>query len=162
MHEDRFWSLIEVAWQPLGAAGAFRFELAGRTLAWEETRALRPPLRDFLRELRRELDDLPAEELLAFDRILERKLYDLDRADVHRHTGGSDDGFLYARGFIVAAGRRYYDTVNADPAAAVQDLDCEEMCFLASRLYREKFGLAPLSDISIATGSNAAGWADRT
>ncbi len=49
------------------------------------------------------LDKLPAEELLAFDRILERNQYDIDCAEIHENIDGSDDGFLYARGFIVAA-----------------------------------------------------------
>ena len=75
--------------------------------------------------LRTQLDRLSAADLLAFDRILERKQYDIDRQEVQEHTDGSDDGFLYARGFIVAAGRGYYDAVNADPSVALTDLECE-------------------------------------
>lgn len=39
------------------------------------------------------LEKLKKADLLEFDRILERKLYEFDRADVHEHTDG-DDGFL--------------------------------------------------------------------
>jgi hypothetical protein len=156
--EPRFWSLIELAWQPVAEAGEFRRHLAGRKLTWEQSKELRSPLRAFVQALQQELDQLPPEELLAFDPILERKLYDLDRAEVHRYTNGSDDGFLYARGFIVAAGQAYYEAVHANPSLAVRDVECEEMCFLAERLYREKFGAAPRSGISKGTGSNKAGW----
>ena len=97
---------------------------------------------------------------MEFDRILERKLYDIDRAEIQEHTDGSDDGFLYCRGFIVAAGAGYYDAVNADPSVAIMDLECEEMCFLSWHLYREKFGEMPDSGISRESGSNKAGWPD--
>jgi hypothetical protein len=95
---------------------------------------------------------------LAFDRILERKLYDLDRAEIHEHTDGSDDGFLYARGFIVAAGKDYYDAVLAKPSTARMDLECEEMCYLSWELYEENFGVLPPSEISRESCSNTAGW----
>jgi hypothetical protein len=42
--------------------------------------------------------ELPGGELTSLDRVLERKLYDIDRADIQAVTDGSDDGFLYARG----------------------------------------------------------------
>ena len=80
--------------------------------------------------MKERLDELPADELLAFDRILERKLYHIDRAEIQEHTDGSDDGFLYARGFIVAAGKDYYEAVDANPAVAMMDMECEEMCYL--------------------------------
>ncbi len=115
-------------------------------------------LEEVIPALHDSLDKLPAEELLAFDRILERKLYDIDRAEIQEHTDGSDDGFLYARGFIVAAGKRYYDAVNGSPPTALMDLECEEMCYLSWHLYREKFGDAPASGISRETCSNKAGW----
>ncbi|HAS47431.1 MAG TPA: hypothetical protein DCS93_43540 [Microscillaceae bacterium] len=36
---------------------------------------------------------LNKEHLIAFDQILEKKLYDLDRENVHEYLEGSDDGF---------------------------------------------------------------------
>jgi hypothetical protein len=157
--EDRFWALIEAAWRPVGEAGDFRHRLAGRTFTWQEASAVRVPLRAFAQALKQGLDRLPAEELLAFERILERKLYDLDTQKLHRRIGGSDDGFLYARGFVVACGRDYYDAVNANPARAARwDLECETMCFLAERLYRENYGELPDSGLSKGSGSNEAGW----
>jgi hypothetical protein len=42
------------------------------------------------------LEQLSQNDLLAFDQILERKLFEIDRAEVQEQTDGSDDGFLYA------------------------------------------------------------------
>jgi len=159
MDNDRFWSLIDDAWESVGGKTKSRQKLAEGKLsddkAEELVEACDGVVIPALREL---LDQLPADELLAFDRILERKLFDIDRAAIQEHTDGSDDGFLYARGFIVAAGRPYYEAVQAKPSVAMSDLECEEMCYLSMHLYEEKFGDAPPSEISRETCSNRAGW----
>src|SRR5687767_8017271 len=80
--------------------------------------------------LKKALGKLSRDELIEFDRILERKLYEIDRADVQRHTDGSDDGFLYARGFIVGMGRRHHDAVRADPSKAISDMEDEGITYL--------------------------------
>jgi hypothetical protein len=59
----------------------------------------------FLGALSGQCRELPGSDLASLDRVLERKLYDIDRADIQAVTDGSDGGFLYARGFIVAMGR---------------------------------------------------------
>jgi hypothetical protein len=92
---------------------------------------------------------------------LERKLYDIDRADIQERTDGSNDGFLYCRGFIVVIvgiGRGYYEAVRANPDRAVMDAECEVMCYLSWHLYRDKFGEVPPSGISRETQSNSEGW----
>ena len=159
MNDDRFWAIIEEAWQGVDDPDASRQALADGTL--DEDAAMELATRSwtgFVPALHALLDRLPKEELLQFDRILERKLYDIDRAEVQEHTDGSDDGFLYARGFIVAAGRAYYDAVNADPSRAMMELECEDLCYLPVRVYGAKIGAMPLSGISRETGSNTAGW----
>ncbi len=160
MDDSRFWSLIESAWQASGSKVKARQKLAEGKLSEEKAEELVEALEEVIPALREHLARLSAEELLAFDRILERKLYAIDRAEVQEHTDGSDDGFLYARGFIVAAGKGYFDAVNADPAVALMDLECEDMCYLSWHLYREKFGEVPGSDISRESCSNKAGWPD--
>jgi hypothetical protein len=162
MDESRFWSLIESAWQAVGGKNRVRLKLAEGKLSEDKAETLMESLEEVIPELQAQLEQLSAEELLLFDRILERKLFDLDRAGIHEHTDGSDDGFLYARGFIVAAGKGYYDAVNANPATAMMDLECEEMCYLPWHLYREKFGEMPASGISRESCSNKAGWPDQT
>ena len=158
MNEDRFWEMIEAGWQAAGGKTKARQKLAKRKLPEEDAEELVESLDDVLLELTKQLRLLSAAELLAFDRILERKLYDIDRAEIQKQTDGSDDGFLYARGFIVVVGKGYYDAVNAEPATALMDLECEEMCWLPSQIYEEKFGEMPPSAISRESCSNAAGW----
>ena len=107
-------------------------------------------------------EDMPKEEIVVMDRVLERKLYDIDRSDIQEVTDGSDDGFLHARGFIVAMGKAFYDAVLANPEVAICDAECEEMCYLPSHSHDERFGAWPDtgSGISRESCSNKAGWAD--
>jgi hypothetical protein len=160
MDENRFWSLIELAWQAAGGKTKTRQKLAEGKLPEERAEALVEALDEVVAALRGQLDQLSKDELFRFDRILERKLYDIDRQEIQEYTDGSDDGFLYARGFIVAAGKGYYDAVNAKPAVALMDLECEEMCYLSWHLYRDKFGEVPASDICRESCSNRAAWPD--
>lgn len=159
MDENRFWAMIETAWAVVGGKAKPRQRLAEGKLSEDRAFALQETLdEEVVGHLRGQLDALSADELLAFDRILERKLYDIDRADIQERTDGSDDGFLYCRGFIVGMGRAFYEAVRADPAVAVNDAECEVMCYLSWHLYRDKFGDLPPSGISRETCSNAAGW----
>lgn len=160
MNEEKFWSLIENSWDVVGGRKKERTRLAAGKLSDEKAEELMEAMDEVIPALRDRLDKLSAEDLLAFDRILERKLYDLDRSEVQAATDGSDDGFLYARGFIVAAGKEYYDAVNREPATALMDLECEEMCYLSWHLYSEKYGTMPPSDISRESCSNSAEWRD--
>ena len=160
MDEDRVWSMIEVAWSAASGKAESRRRLAEGKLSEDLAYMLQEALEEeVVPALREQLASLPADELLVFDRILERKLYDIDRADIQERTDGSDDGFLYCRGFIVGMGRNYYEAVRANPDVAVMDAECEEMCYLSWHLYRKKFGEVPPSDISRETQSNSAGWA---
>jgi len=158
MNDTHFWAMIESAWEAIGGKVKARQKLATGKLSEDRAEALQEILEDVIPALQKRLDLLGAEDLLAFDRILERKLYDIDREDIHAYTDGSDDGFLYARGFIVAMGKQYYDAVLARSSTALMDLECEEMCYLSSHLYEEKFGVLPASEISRESRHNKAGW----
>jgi hypothetical protein len=160
MDEGRFWAMIESAWQAVGGKAKARQRLADGKLSEEKAEELVEAMEEVIPALRGQLDGLSGPDLLAFDRILERKLYDIDRAGVQEYTDGSDDGFLYARGFIVAIGKGYYDAVNARPSIATMDLECEDMCYLPWHLHEEKFGPVPPSAISRESCSNTAGWPD--
>ena len=160
MDETRFWAMIEKAWKIVDEQAKRRKKLVAGKLSGDDAEDLVDDMHDMILEMREALGKLSAEDLLAFDRILERKLYDIDRAEIQEHTDGSDDGFLYCRGFIVAAGKGYYDAVNAKPSIAMMDLECEEMCYLSSQIYEEKFGEMPRSGISRESCSNTAGWPD--
>lgn len=162
MDDTLFWAMIEDAWKAVGGKVKARQKLAEGKLSEGRAEELLESLEEVVPALREALEGLSAQELLAFDQILERKLYDIDRAEIQEHTDGSDDGFLYARGFIVAAGRGYYDAVNAKPSVAMTDLECEEMCYLSAHVHQEKFGEMPetASGISRESCSNKAGWPD--
>lgn len=159
MDENRFWAMIEAAWGTAGGKAKSRQRLAEGKLSEGQAYKLQEVLEEEVAPaLREHLDALPADELLAFDRILEQKLYDIDREDIHERTDGSDDGFLYCRGFIVGVGRAYYEAVRANPDRAVTDAECEEMCYLSWHMHHEKFGEVPSSGISRESFSNPAGW----
>jgi Protein of unknown function (DUF4240) len=162
MDETRFWSIIESAWEDIDGQAGARQLLATGQLSEDSADELAESLEDFIPALQGLLDGLPADELLAFEHILEHKLHDIDRADIQKYTDGSDDGFLYARGFIIAAGKGYYNAVQTQPSIAMMDLECEDMCFVARIMYEEKFGEMPPSDVSIESCSNKAGWPDDT
>ncbi|MGK8488899.1 DUF4240 domain-containing protein [Nocardia asiatica] len=158
--ESRFWSLIESAWERVGAEpNALRKALIDRRTD-DSAYAIDKHLDAFVGHLRVLSERLSSEELTALDRVLERKLFDIDRSDIQEVTDGSDDGFLYCRGFIVAMGRDFFDAVAADPQVAVLDADCEAMCYFFAHLHRERFGVFPDtgSGISRETATNPDGW----
>ncbi len=163
--EARFWALLEAAWagcRPESGRGRqalvspIRSQAAGLT-------SVEGALPVFLDALGGLCQGLPGGELVSLDRVLERKLYDIDRADIQRVTDGSDDGFLYARGFIVAMGQGFYNAVASNPDIAVPNAKCEEMCYFFAHLYRERFGGFPDtgSGISRESCSNPSGWPGR-
>ena len=158
MKEEIFWTMIESAWQVVGGKLKARQRLAEGRLSEEKAEELMESLLEVTPALSEQLHQLLADELLSFDRILEKKLYDIDRAEIQEYTDGSDDGFLYARGFIVAAGKSYYEAVNAKPSIAVMDLECEKMCYLSWHIYKDKFGPMSPSGLSRESCANKAGW----
>lgn len=158
MNEDQFWQSIEDAWSKAGGHKELRAKLASIPSEEEPDQALYEPLARVIGFLKSYLHELPQADLLEYDRILERKLYDIDRSEIQAFTDGSDDGFLYARGFIVAVGRSYYEAVDRDPSKAIMDAECEDMCYLPHHIYHERFGDVPKSGISRESASNPEGW----
>jgi len=158
MNEARFWEMIEAAWSEAGYLGKERDEIASGTYSEDSLDEVFAALDEMVPALRVQLEALGKADLLEFDRILERKLYDIDRSEIQGFTDGSDDGFLYARGFIVALGKKFYDAVNADPSRAIMDAECEDLCYLPFHLYEEQFGEMPESEITRESASNPAGW----
>lgn len=162
--EARLWALVEAAWAPLGVeVNQARHTLAHRTPSPDEEphfSLVDEALEAFLGNLAVGGEDLSSEELTSLDRAVERLLYEIDRAAIQEVTDGSDDGFLYARGFIVALGRDFYTAVARDPQMAVLDAECEAMCYFFAHLHSEMFGDFPNtgSCISRESGSNRQGW----
>ena len=161
--EARRWVLVEAAWASLGAeAKRVRQALAARGPGGhvDGLPVLKGAREAFLDSLASRCGGLTAEELTALDRVVERKPYVIDSADLHAVTGGSGDGFLYARGFVVAMGREFYYAVAADLQMAVPWAEFEEMCYFFAHLHHERYGRFPDtgSGISRESCSNPAGW----
>ncbi|MEU8813547.1 DUF4240 domain-containing protein [Actinoplanes sp. NPDC048796] len=158
--ETRFWQLLESAWAACGpdAARARQALLTRATPA--DDYALLAWLDEFLAHLRSLSAGFSSAELAALDRVAERLMFRIDREEIHEHTDGSDDGFLYCRGFILAAGRDFYEAVDADPTKAIVDAECESMPYFFAHLHNERFGDFPDtgSGISRESASNPDGW----
>lgn len=159
--KERFWALVEQAWAGLGPdVAAERAAVVAGTS--DDPMAIEAHLKAFTDNLAALSDELSSAELTDVDRVVERLLYDIDREDIHAVTDGSDDGFLYCRGFIVALGREYYEAVAADPERATEDAECERMCYLFAHRHRERFDdrwPETGSGISRESFSNKDGWA---
>lgn len=152
LDEAEFWAMIERAWQKSASADldARRGALAVRdadevvdlAALWDGADAM-------IKTLLADLDRLSQGDLLAFDRVLERKVHDLDRPAMEAiGESCSRDTFLYRRGFVVAMGKGFYDAVLRDPTRAVPDAECELMPYASWHLHRKKFGSVPSSGIS--------------
>lgn len=161
MDAARFWSIIEEVWQEIGEFDQERQVFLAQPSY--ETQPSNEALDAFISRLWERLEQFTAADLVAFDLVLERSLYDLDREEIHDYTDGSDDGFLYCRGFIVAMGREYCEAVGNQPSLAILDAELEQMCYMPVHIYEEKFGEFPvLSGISRETGSNDRGWLEES
>jgi len=107
-------------------------------------------------------------ELFGFEEALSQKLYAIDGegfADNAGDSGGSDDGFLYARCFVVAKGHEFYEAVKSDSMRMPKSI--EEWC--ESLLYPHRAAWADLTGkdqsewpfeatVSYESGSNAELW----
>jgi hypothetical protein len=162
--ESRLWAMVEAAWARRGPeVSRARHALAARaTRSVADISIVGDALTVFLLMLTWQCRGLTGDELIGLDRVVERKLYDIDQAAIQAITGGSDDGFLYARGFTIAMGRDFYHAVACDPQIAVPGSECERMCYFFAHLHRIRFGQFPYtgSGISRESGSNPAGWPD--
>jgi hypothetical protein len=160
--EAWLWALVEAAWAPLGSGiREVRQELVTRHPGSRaDISILEGALPAFLDILAGCSRGLSPDELTRLDRVVERKLWELDRADVHAVTGGSADGFLYSRGFVVAMGREFCDAVAGDPEMGVRYAECEEMCYFFAHLCDDQFGEFPDtgSGISRESRSNLMAW----
>lgn len=108
------------------------------------------------------------QEVLSFADHLAQMLFDLDGqnyADEAGESGGSDDGFLYSRCFVVACGQEHFEAVKADPTKMPKDLEewCESLLYAARYAWAEVTGRDDddwdhVSPVSYEKGSNTALW----
>lgn len=159
--EERFWDIIETSWSQAGPdVNQARQNLLSNSISDLDSKNLSEALKEsVVLVYEDQIDDLRKPQLVEFDRILERKLFDIDREDIHKKHGGPIERFLFARSFIVLAGRQYYEAVKEDPNRVVPKLEAEEMSRSAKLYYYHKHDQEmPATEISIETFSNKAGW----
>ena len=161
---------VEVAiWLPgkpdPGALSESEFWEAIRLLDWEQDKAeavIRPAVTH--------LSQLSAPAIQAFQDWLSEKLYLLDGEKYAAHCGEnayrgpghpfSVDEFLYARCFVVAQGKVFFEQVLNNPEEMPQDQSFEALLRIASQAYRVRAG-APLDyqpAYIIETFANPEGW----
>ena len=107
-------------------------------------------------------------ELFGFEEALSQKLYALDGekfADNAGNSGRSDDGFLYARCFVVAKGREFYEAVKSDPACMPKSIEqwCEPLLYphraaWANQTENDQSEWPFEATVSYESGSNADLW----
>jgi hypothetical protein len=123
---------------------------------------------DAVQPLIESLAKLKPSEIEQFEEFLTRQLYALDAqvfADNGGDSGKSGDGFLYARCFVVASGRAFYETVLADPSKFPASIEkwCEPLLYAAQQAWANATG-RPEEDwdyttsVSYETGSNRERW----
>jgi hypothetical protein len=147
MTQDEFWKLIENIDREALAKG-------------DEDSAVAP--------LQQKLMSLAVTELEAFEEHLSQCLYALDGevfANESGESGGSDDAFLYARCFVVAQGRKYYDATLKNPKLMPKTLDqwCEALLYPHRAAWAASTGADESewtfdASVSYETGSNGNLW----
>ena len=147
MHETEVWKLIELVDVEALDEG-------------NEEGAIRP--------LYQALLNRPEEDLFAFEEQLTLQLYGIDGevyAENAGDSGGSDDGFLYARCYVVAKGREFFETVKGDPTRMPQSIEqwCESLLYPHREAWAELTGRDSSewpfsSSVSYESGSNSDLW----
>lgn len=107
-------------------------------------------------------------EIEAFAEHLSECLFTLDGEVFANHageSGSSDDGFLYARCYVVAKGRSYFEAVLADPKKMPNSTDrwCEALLYSHRRAWAETTGSDESEwdfepSVSFESGSNSKSW----
>lgn len=171
---EAFWTSIEDAWaaaaQTLPEAdrpsiAAARSTLVSPTASSEDRLAAVSTLdkaeRAFLDATRTYLGTLTQGDLGQWDEHCAQALYAIDTAAIHEVLDGSDDGFLYTRGFVVSQGRKYWELVKEDVETyGVDGAENESFCYIAAHFCNDKFGEWPKASVSRESCSNAEGWKD--
>ena len=144
--ENAFWEIIEL-------------------LDWEQGKA-----DEVIRPAVTHLSQLSASAIQAFQDWLSEKLYMLDGEQYAAHCGEnayrgpghsfSADEFLYARCYVVAQGKGFFEKVLNNPEAMPKDLSFEALLRIASQAYKMKTGASfdYQPAYIIETFANSRGW----
>ncbi|MCC8539559.1 DUF4240 domain-containing protein [Xanthomonas axonopodis pv. poinsettiicola] len=105
----------------------------------------------------------------AFHEHLSQHLFAIDGEKYAEHAGASgqsDDGFLYARCYVVACGEEYYSRVKRTPTEMQRSADqwCESLLYVAPNAWAASSGCDPSdwafeATVRYESGSNPDLWA---
>ncbi len=111
------------------------------------------------------ISKLKVTEIESFEEHLARVLFTLDGKAYADNCGKSDDGFLYARCFVVGMGKQFYERVVANPSDMPKSSDqwLEPLLSVASQGWAKVTGNYEedwdhKSTVSYQTGSNSDQW----
>jgi hypothetical protein len=160
MNATRFWEIIETAW----TTDRDLFNLRQNALTTNDPTLIRHlgnvVSSEITNHIRQQLIYLDDRELTKFNHVMEEKLFHIDREEIHERTGGTDDGFLYRRSFIVGMGEQYYDMVDENPSVASMNVPAGDLGLVGYSVYEDKFGeeFERYCLHCIESGSNSRGW----
>ncbi len=119
-------------------------------------------------DLTEKLSNKNENEIGEFEEILSQSLYALDGKKWCNESGESSDsadGFLYARCYVVAKGKDYYQAVLNNPGLMPKSCDewAEALLFVTACAWAEATGndeedFELFASVSYETGSNEAQW----
>lgn len=111
------------------------------------------------------LQTLSEQDIFGFAEHLAQALYAIDGrryADESGESRGSDDGFLYARCYVVGCGKARYEAVLADPLLMPKTTDgwFEALLGVAAKAFKQRGGSewTFVPTVSPETGSNEEMW----
>ena len=114
------------------------------------------------------LTEKSEDELFEFEELLSRQLFSIDGeifAENAGDSGGSDDGFLYARCYVVARGKKFFDAVKATPTRMPKSIEqwCESLLYPHHKAWGKLKGCDQsewsfVASVSYETASNADLW----
>lgn len=112
--------------------------------------------------LTQELALMSSEAIYAFQDILSEKLSMLDTPEYWEVGGGSSDGFLYARCYVVSKGKDYYESIlsSTETFPSPPFNEFEEILYIPYLAYELKTGeeLTRVPKFNYESRSNTANW----
>lgn len=156
----QFWEFIEEAWSAIPELKGRRSELAqvrGEKEPNQLAKTLESAIRDFVYpELEKHLLQMSKDEYSQFLGILKKRLTELDKKEIYKYVDGSDDGFLYSRGFIIGMGRDYFHAILNDPSLGTLYLESEEFGYFIQHLFDKRFNLEYIDPLFTAVPQKAS------
>ena len=147
MNDEEFWKLISL------------IDIDALDEADEETA---------VEKLTEKLSTKNEKEIGEFEENLSQCLYKIDGKKWCEQSGESSnsaDGFLYARCYVVARGREFFEAVLSNPNLMPKSSDewAESLLYVAAQAWAEATGndeadFESFASVSSETGSNKAQW----